>query len=56
MKAPADETPIDIKRIITFYKDLTLSPTEIRNSIKHLSWDNQMKKVVDNVFENYKDW
>lgn len=55
MKAPADETPIDIKRIITFYKDLTLSPTEIRNSIKHLSWDNQMKKVVDNVFENYKD-
>lgn len=55
MKAPADDTAIDIKRIITFYKNLTLSPTEIRNSIKDLSWDNQMKKVVDDIFEDYKD-
>lgn len=55
MKAPADETAIDISSIISFYRKLTLSPTEIRNSIKDLSWDNQMKKVVDDIFEDYKD-
>ena len=55
MKAPADETAIDINSIINFYKKLTSSPIEIRNSIKNLSWDNQMKKVIDSVFESYKD-
>ena len=55
MKAPADETAIDINSIINFYKKLTSSPIEIRNSIKNLSWDHQMKKVIDIVFESYKD-
>lgn len=55
MKAPADETAIDISSIISFYRKLRLSPTEIRASINHLSWDNQMKKVVKSVFEDYKD-
>lgn len=49
LKVPADETPIDIKRIIDFYRHLTLSPYEIRDSIKNLSWENQMQKVIDNV-------
>ncbi len=49
LKVPADETPIDIKRIIDFYQHLTLSPYEIRDSIKNLSWKNQMQKVIDNV-------
>lgn len=55
MKAPADETAIDICSIISFYRKLRLSPTEIRASINHLSWDNQMKKVVKSVFVDYKD-
>ena len=55
LKAPADETPIDINRIIDFYQHLTLSPTDIRNSIKHLSWENQMHKVIDYAFEHNTD-
>ena len=50
LKAPADETPIDINRIISFYQHLTLSPVDIRTSIEHLSWNHQMQKVVDCVF------
>lgn len=53
LKAPADETPIDIDRIISFYQHLTLSSVEIRTSIEHLSWNHQMQKVIDCVFENY---
>ncbi len=49
LKAPADETPIDIPRLITFCKNLTIPPQEIRNSIRHLSWKEQMKKVCDNI-------
>lgn len=55
MKVPADETAIDISSIISFYRKLTLSPTEIRASINNLSWNNQMKKVVESIFEDYKD-
>lgn len=55
LKAPADETIIDINKIISFYQNLTLSPTDIRSSIEHLSWNNQMKKVVDFLYENHKD-
>lgn len=52
LKIPADESPVDINQIITFYNTLHLSPDEIRNSIKSLSWDLQMKKVIDNVLLN----
>ena len=55
LKAPADESPIDINSIISFYQHFTLSPTEIRDSIRHLSWDNQMQTVIDEVYGNYKD-
>lgn len=47
LKVPADETPIDVQQLITFYQQMTLSPQEIRNSIKHLSWKEQMKKVLN---------
>ena len=46
LKVPADETAIDIKQLISFYQNQTLSPEEIRNSIQHLSWKEQMKKVL----------
>lgn len=47
MKINADESPININDIITFYKNVkTISPLEIRNSISNLSWNNQMEKVV----------
>ncbi len=46
LKVPADESAIDIKQLISFYQCQTLSPQEIRNSIQHLSWKEQMKKVM----------
>jgi glycosyltransferase involved in cell wall biosynthesis len=51
LKAPADESAIDINRIIEFKKGLNLTPGQIRESITgKLSWDVQMKRVVDDVF------
>jgi len=47
IKAPADETPIDIEKVIQFSENLKMSAEEIRNSVTHLSWKNQMKKVMD---------
>lgn len=51
LKATADETPIDIKSIIKFYQSISLSPIEIRNSITNLSWENQMKTVINEVLQ-----
>lgn len=34
LKVPADESPIDIRRLIRFYMELDLSPCRIRDSIK----------------------
>jgi glycosyltransferase involved in cell wall biosynthesis len=50
LKAAADETPIDIHRIIGFYHQLSVSSQEIRDSIYDLSWENQMKNVIKEVF------
>jgi glycosyltransferase involved in cell wall biosynthesis len=46
LKAPADETPIDINQIISFYKTVKLTPSDIRNSIQDLSWKCQMERVI----------
>lgn len=50
MKVPADESPVRIADLVSFYEGVTLSPQEIRSSIAHLSWKNQMKKVLDRLF------
>ena len=49
LKAPADESPIDIQKIIDFYKNNNMSPIEIRESIADLSWKNQMRHVIEEV-------
>ena len=49
MKAPADETPIDIPSIISFMAQFTMSPQEIRKTVGHLTWKIQMRKVIDEV-------
>ena len=49
LKVPADESPIDIHKIIDFYHQVNLSPEQIRGSIKNLSWENQMRIVVEGV-------
>lgn len=50
LKAPADESPIIIEKIIKFCMQLTISPIEIRSSIKELSWKTQMKRVINETF------
>ena len=49
LKAPADETPVDINSIIAFYRQQTMPASEIRASIEDLSWKNQMKHVINSV-------
>lgn len=50
IKAPADETPVNIRQIDEFCSTHTFTPADIRNSIKSLSWKNQMQKVVNAIF------
>jgi len=50
MKADPNDSPIDIIKIIDFYKSLNIDSQSIRNSIiNKLSWTIQMKKVLDNI-------
>lgn len=51
LKAPADESPIDIEKLLKFYQNQPCSPLEIRNSIGFLSWKNQMQKVIEEVMK-----
>ena len=50
IKAPADESPIDIHQIIDFMQDFKMAPEDIRKTVEPLQWKYQMKKVVDAVF------
>ena len=49
LKAPANEDPIDICRIVDFYSKINISGKEIRESISHLSWKNQMNTVINSL-------
>lgn len=51
LKASPDEAAIDIQRIIDFRRFLKMSPAEIRESVRPLSWKVQMQKVIEEVFE-----
>ena len=50
LKAPADESPIDIQKIVDFMFFFTMKPEEIRKTVEHLTWKKQMKRVVDAFF------
>lgn len=50
IKAPADETPIDIQQIIDFLNNFSMQPEDIRKTVESLQWKYQMQKVVDAVF------
>lgn len=49
MKAPADESPIDVKTVLDFIDSHTFTPQEIRDTVGSMSWKNQMKIVVDSI-------
>lgn len=46
LKAPADESPIDINSILRFLDGFNMSPMEIRKTVEHLTWKIQMENVV----------
>lgn len=51
IKASANDTPIDIGKIVAFMGSFKMSPMEIRASIiQTLSWKNQMYRVIKIVF------
>ena len=47
IKAPADESPVDIQNILSFIDSHELNPSAIRQSVEHLSWRCQMKRVIE---------
>ena len=47
IKAPADESPIDMETILSFIDHNDLCPTEIRMSVGHLAWKTQMGRVLE---------
>ena len=49
LKAPADESPISIEQIIQFIDSHEFNPEEIRKTIEHLSWKEQMKQVLTSI-------
>jgi len=49
LKVPADESPININQVIDFYTHQKVPSEYIRNSIKHLSWKDQMEKVINSM-------
>ena len=49
IKAPADESPVNIRQIIDFIDTHDVNPSEIRNTVEHLSWRFQMEKVVREI-------
>jgi glycosyltransferase involved in cell wall biosynthesis len=46
LKVPADESAIDIDRMLDFADTHKFNPEEIRATVEHLSWKQQMQKVV----------
>lgn len=47
IKVPADESPINIAEILKKFAVINKNPQTIRDSVSHLDWNIQMKKVTD---------
>ena len=45
-RMPPDESPIDICGLINFQRSQQMSPPEIRETVRALSWTAQMRKVI----------
>lgn len=48
-KVPADESSVDISKLVEFQQSLNITPTEIRESVCPLSWKAQMQKVIEDI-------
>ena len=52
LKAPADDSPIDIQRVVDFIDTYDVHPAVIRKTVEHLSWKRQMQLVVESIMVN----
>lgn len=52
MKAPADDSPLDIEALLHFYDSIDPAPAPIRATIANtLSWERQMERVADQILK-----
>ena len=49
IKAPADDTPINIEQILHFIDNFSIQPEDIRKTVENLSWKIQMGIVVASI-------
>ena len=49
LKAPADESPIDIQQIADFMNHFSMKPEDIRQTVEHLKWKIQMQEVINQI-------
>lgn len=54
LKAPADESPINIQQIVNFVENRQWNPEQIRKTVESLQWKYQMEKVIEEVFNPRK--
>lgn len=49
-QVPNDESLLDIEKIIEWYKNLKITPKEIRKyAEENVTWNKQMKKIIDEI-------
>lgn len=51
LKAPADESPIDIQQILDYLDNFHMKPEDIRKTVEHLTWKIQMQRVIDAIYQ-----
>lgn len=52
LKVEPNDSPLNIEKVIHFYRSLTMTPLQIRQSIEQsLSWKAQMQTVINETFE-----
>lgn len=51
LKVPANESPINIHELISFYHSQSWNIATIRHSIDNLSWKTQMQKVINETYK-----
>lgn len=49
IKASQDDSPIDIENLINWVKNIDVMPEQIRNTVNNLSWDTQMRSIIDKL-------
>lgn len=49
LKAPADESPVNLHEVLSFVDSHHFQPEAIRRTVEHLSWKVQMQQVIEQI-------